>query len=468
LLDEAEQRLFRRISVFVGGCTFEAAEAVADTKHDLGVDIIDGIESLVNKSMIQLGDQLDSEVRVTIMETVREYGLERLTQSGEDAHVRKAHAAYFLVLAEEAAAALEGPDQPIWLERLDRDRDNVRAALEWLRTTRNASWGLRLATALLRYWEVREHFAEGRRWLAAMLALPTASASSPARAKAAFAAAVLAGGQRDYRGQEPFLTESMRIYRELGDRRGAAIVLNAMAVGGKNVGEAARARELFEEALALWVEIDDVPMRARTLSNLATILKETGQVDEALARHEEAQALFQQLGDEVGVAWELRHQGDIARDRHDRARAESLYQQSLSAFQSMGDAWSTGSLLIDLGNLALSVGEVAKGVDYFREAAEAFQHLGGHKRGLARVIEGLAVAASLEGDAGRAIRLAGAAAALRAASGTPLTSTEQRLLTTGLEAANAALSADERSKAWSEGWSMPAERALAHGTGAVS
>lgn len=218
----------------------------------------------------------------------------------------------------------------------------------------------------------------------------------------------------------------------------------------------------------MWVEIDDVPMRARTLSNLATILKETGEIDEALARHEESQALFQQLGDEVGVAWELRHQGDIARDRHDRARAESLYRQSLSAFQSMGDAWSTGSLLIDLGNLALSIGEVARGVDYLREAAEAFQHLGGHKRGLARVLEGLAVAASLEGDAGRAIRLAGAAAALRAASGTALTSTEQRLLTTGLEAANAALSADERSKAWSEGWSMPAERALAYGTGAVS
>jgi len=218
----------------------------------------------------------------------------------------------------------------------------------------------------------------------------------------------------------------------------------------------------------LWVEIDDVPMRARTLSNLATILKETGEIDDALARHEESQALFQQLGDEVGVAWELRHQGDIARDHHDRTRAESLYRQSLSAFQSMGDAWSTGSLLIDLGNLALSVGEVARGVDYFREAAEAFQHLGGHKRGLARVIEGLAVAASLDGDAGRAIRLAGAAAALRAASGTPLTSTEQRLLSTGLEAANAALSSDERSKAWSEGWSMPADRAVAYGTGAVS
>ena len=174
LLGEAEQRLFRRLSVFIGGCTFEAAEAVADTKQDLGVDVIDGIESLVNKSLLQLSEHPDGESRLTMMETVREYALERLVESGEDEAVRKSHAAYFLVLTEEAASALEGADQSVWVERLDRDRDNIRAAIDWLLRSKNAGWGLRLVTAMLRYWELRELFSEGRQRLSAMLALPAA------------------------------------------------------------------------------------------------------------------------------------------------------------------------------------------------------------------------------------------------------------------------------------------------------
>jgi predicted ATPase len=463
LLGEAEQRLFRRLSVFIGGSTFEASEAVADTKQDLGVDIIDGIESLVNKSLLQLSEQPDGEARLMMMETIREYGLERLIESGEDTAVRKAHAAYYLVVAEEAANALAGVDQPIWLDRLDRDRDNVRAALDWLLRTKNADWGLRLASALLRYWELRELFSEGRQRLSALLALPGAAAPSAARAKAVFALGVLAAGQRDYGAQLPLFTESVQIYRELGDRQGTAIVLNAVALLHKDQGDLAEARRLFEESCAVWLELGDSLMRARSLSNLASIVKEQGDFDLALERHAEALVLFRQLDDKAGVAWSLRHQGDIARDRHDAALAESLYLESFAAFNELGDCWSAGSLLVDLGTLALDSGETDAGLDRFRQAAEAFRQLGGHKRGLARVLEGFALAASLEGNAQRAIRLAGAAAALRNAIGTPLTPAEQRQVTSSLERAHAALSPAVRSQAWSEGWTMTMEQAIEYG-----
>lgn len=466
LLGEAEQRLFRRLAVFAGGCTFEAAEAVADTKQDLGVDVIDGIESLVNKSLLQLSEQPDGETRLTMMETVREYALERLVESGEDGAVHKSHAAYFLVLAEEAASALEGADQAIWVDRLDRDRDNVRAALDWLLRSANAAWGLRLATALLRYWELRELFSEGRQRLAALLALPAAAARSAARAKAVFAGAVLAAGQRDYQPRALLLNESMEIYRELGDRQGTAIVLNAAGLFNKEQGAFAEARRLLEESCALWADLGDDLMRARTVSNLASALKEQGEMDLALERYEESLALFRHLGDRAGVAWSLRHQGDIARERHDHEAAESLYLQSLDALRALGDSWSAGSLLTDLGNLALTIGETSKGVDRLRQAVEAFQQFGGHRRGLARVLDGLARAASLHGAARRAIRLAAAAAAQRNLIGTALTPVEQRQVAADLQPAHAILGDAARSEAWVEGWTMTIEQAIEYGMSA--
>ncbi len=463
LLAEPEQRLFRRIAAFVGSGTFEAVEAVADARQDLGIDVIDGIDSLVNKSLLQLIEHPDGDPRLTMLETVREYGRERLAASGEESLVRKAHAAYYLVLEEEAAGAIEGPDQAVWLARLDRDRDDSRAALDWLIASKNADWGLRLATARLRYWELRELFTEGRARLAALLALPGAAGASPARAKALFAAGVLAAGQRDYAAQRPLFEEALRIYRQLGDRRGSAMVANALAIVFKDQGDLAQARRLFEESCDLSLAVADHLIHARTLSNLASVIKEQGDFDAALERHEQSVAVFRQAGDLTGMAWSLRHRAEIARERGDFARAEALYRESFDAFQDLGDAWSAGSLLIDLGNLSLDAGDTSGAVERFREAVGAFQHLGGHRRGLARALEGFALAAAADRNARRAIRLAGAAAALRNAVGTPLTPSEQRWVAAGLEPAYGSVSQAERSAAWIEGWSMPVEQAIADG-----
>jgi tetratricopeptide (TPR) repeat protein len=423
------------------------------------MDVIDGIESLMHKSLVQLNELPEGEPRLTMMETIREFGLERLRDAGEDAAVRKAHAAYHLVLAEEAANAIEGADQPIWLERLDHDRHNIRVALDGLIRAGNADWALRLGAALVRYWELRELFVEGREWLAAILALPGAATRSAARAKAIFAAAVLAAAQRDDDTLRLF-SEALEICRERGDSQGMAAALNGLAVYTKGQGDLDEARRLLEESVGLFSAQSDGLMRARGLSNVASILKEQRDYDAALVRQEESLALFRQLGDQTGVAWSLCHLGDIARDRGDALQAELLYRESLDAFQQHGDPWSAGGLLVDLGMLALGAGDASGATHLFRQAMDACQQLGGQKRGLARALEGFALAAAHTGDAKRAITLAGAAEALRNTIGARLTPLEQRKVTAGLERARAAMTAAERTSVWNEGWSMPVEDAI--------
>src|SRR5580693_37684 len=188
LLTPAEQKLFRRLSVFVGGCTLEAAEAVCNAQEDLGIDVLDGVTSLVDKSLLSQMGPGDAEPRFIMLETIREYGRERLQQSGELESTRRAHAAYCLVLAEEGTADMAAAEREVWLGRCDAEHDNFRAAIEYLVESGNAEWGLRLGSALFGFWEPREHLTEGRRALAALLDIPRANPVSAHRARALYAA----------------------------------------------------------------------------------------------------------------------------------------------------------------------------------------------------------------------------------------------------------------------------------------
>ena len=171
LLNEAEGKLFRRLSVFAGGCTLEAAEAVCNTSRDLGIDLFEGLSSLVDKNLVQRVDRAEAEPRFAMLETIREYALERLTDSGEQAAVRRAHAAYCLVLAEEGNPELSPADRASWLAQCDVEIDNFRSALDWLFQTLDLEWGLRLCVALFRFWDMREHLTEGRARLETVLRL---------------------------------------------------------------------------------------------------------------------------------------------------------------------------------------------------------------------------------------------------------------------------------------------------------
>lgn len=459
LLSPAEQTLFRRLSVFVGGCTLEAAEAVGDTKGDLGLSVLDGMASLVDKSLMQRNEKGEGEPRFVMLNTIREYGLERLAESGEEAPTRRAHAAYGLVLAEEGASERDQSDRTEWLDRLETEHDNLRGALEWLTRSADASWGLRLGAALFRFWETREHHSEGRDRLAKILSLPGAAARTEARARALFAAGVLAGAQGDYASADALTAESLEIARESGDKWGIAVSLNARAVLARDGGDVAASRSLSEESLKLWRELGDNVTVARSLSNLANIV--TVQGDHALARslQEECLAIFRGLKDRTGAAWSLNHQGDAARELGDAAAARSLFEESLAEFRELGDRWGMAASLTDLGNLARDQGDYARSHSLYEESMAIFQELG-HKRGVARLLESFASSAAAQSRPERSLKLAGAAAALRQTLGAPNNAAEQTRLEKGLEPARRALADEASTAAWMEGWAMPVEEAV--------
>jgi predicted ATPase/serine/threonine protein kinase len=457
LLSAAEQKLFRRLSVFVGGCNLEGVEAVCDTKGDLDLDLLDGVSSMQDKSLLQQIEQANGESRFVMLETIREYAVEKLKASLEETSTKRAHAAYCLVLAEEEATEQSGAEGAEWLERFALEHDNFRAALEWLTETGNAEWGLRLGAALFRFWETREYIAEGRDRLGKLLKL--AGPATKARERALFSAGVLAGEQADYAAAEPLFSAALEMARQLGDKRGVAVSLNALAVNARNRGDVAVALSLFEDGLAHWRELEDQKQVARSLSNLANVVKSQGDYARARSLHAECLSIFSGLGDRTGVAWSLNSQGDVARDQGDFADAQTLYEQGLAIFWELRDRWGIAATLNDLGNLAMEQRNSSTARSLFRESLKTFQELE-HKRGIARLLECFARLAAAELEAERSLRLAGAAAALRHNIGGPLTPAEQAKLESMLDPARRALTNTASATAWLEGWATPFEKAV--------
>ena len=456
LLTAPEQKLFRRLSVFVGGCSLEGAEAACDTRGDLGLDLLDGIASMVDKSLVQQVDQATGESRFVMLETIREYGLEKLAASGEEALTRRAHAAYCLVLAEEEPTGKSGEE---WLQQFEFEHANFRAALEWLIETGDAQWGLRLGAALFRFWEMREYFAEGRDSLGKLLKLPGAAVPNRARARALFAAGALASGQGDYASADALIGESLEIARQSGDKQGAAVFLNALAIIALDRGDVSVARSLFEESLILWRELDDQKSVARSLSNLANIVKLQGDNGGAGFLYAEALSIFRRIGDWTGVAWSVNYQGDVARDQGDSAAARTLYEQSLAIFRELDNRWGIAGTLADLGSLASEEANYPTANSMYRESMKLFQELG-HQRGIARLLECFACSAAAQRESERSLRLAGAAAALRKNIGAPLTPADGVKLEASLHSARQALTNTIGDAAWSGGRDTPVEKAI--------
>jgi predicted ATPase len=458
LLNPAEQKLFQRLSVFVGGCTLEGVEAVCDTKGDLGLDLLDGMTSMVDKSLMQQIEPAQGEARFAMLQTIREYALEKLEASGEKPLTKRAHAAYCLVLAEEASnqGVAEGSE---WQERFTIEHDNFRAALEWLTETRSMEWGLRLGAALFRFWETAEYLTEGRDRLGKLLKVAGPAARTKSGTRVYHAAGVLAAAQGDYVAADPLFRESLDIARQLGDQQSVAVSLNALAVITRERGDAAAARSLFEESLEQWRQLGDRQAEARSLSNLASVVKLQGHYTQALCMFADCLSIFQGLGDRTGVAWTINYQGDVARDQGDSAAARALYEQGLAIFRELGDRWGTAGTLADLGSLAREEKNYSAANSLYRESIKLFQELE-HKRGIARLLECFACLAAAQLEAERSLRLAGAAAALRQNIGVPLKPPEQAKLEASLDVARLALSNTAGTTAWLEGWAMPVEKAV--------
>src|SRR5438445_662084 len=437
--------------------TQENAVAVATICTRL--DVLEGMASLVDKSLVQQIERPGAESRFVLLDTVREYGLERLAASGEEHATKRAHAAYCLVLAEESASQAADPARTEWVSLFEVENDNFRTALEWLTLTGNADWGLRLGAALFQFWDMREHLTAGRDRLGKLLKLEGATARLNTRARVLFAAGVLAGEQGDYAAACALVEESLDIARELNDSRGVGIALNALAVHARDRGDLAASRSLFEESLALWRSLGDAVVVARSLSNLANVVKLQGDYGLARSLYEECLSTFRELGDRTGIAWSLNYEGDVAHEQGDDAGARALYEQSLTVFKELGDKWGIAGCLIDLGNLARDHRDYETSRSQYAKSMKLFQELG-QKRGIARLLDCLACSAALQCKPERALRLAEAAAAMRRILGAPLPLNEQARSEKTLELARESLSPTVSAAAWMDGWTTPPDKAV--------
>jgi tetratricopeptide (TPR) repeat protein len=436
----------------------EAAEAVCNAQEDLGIDVLDGVTSLVDKSLLNQMGPGDAEPRFIMLETIREYGRERLDQSGEMESTRRAHSAYCLVMAEEGTADMAAAEREAWLGRCDVEHDNLRAAIEYLVESGNADWGLRLGSALFGFWEPREHLTEGRRALEALLDIPGANPVSAYRARALYAAGVLADAQLDFESGTERMNLCLEIQLQLGDKEGIATVESALAVGWNKAGQYDRARSHIERALALWKELGSGRF-VLGLSNLANIAKKQGDYVVARTAYEATLEAFRSARDFRGMAVALTGLGDVAAAQGDLTEARRLYEESLKEFQQIGDLWGVAGVLRDLGDLACRGHNHIQATALYQDALAVFYKLG-HRRGMAVVLEHLAVCACYGNRPGSALKLAGAAALMRENLGISLSPAEQEELDQAISRAREKLPEAEQTKAWAEGRVMTADQVL--------
>jgi predicted ATPase/serine/threonine protein kinase len=460
LLDPEQQKLFRRMSVFVGGATHEAIEAVCNAKEDLDIDLLDAIESLVDNSLVRRTGADLTEPRFVMLETMREYGLGRLAEAGEEAYTRKAHAAYCVVLAEEAEPALMGgAGIQEWFQRIDAEIGNIRAALDWLSTAGEAEWGLRLATALSPYWVDRCLSAEVYERFQKLLALPGAGPRTGLRAKGLGEAGV--GAQFTGRNSDRarYFEESLEILGELGDPVGSLRALTHQGVMDQGIGEYGTARAKFERAVEIARTLDDPAGLAGALSNLADVVQIQGEYELARLLHLETSRLFEQVGDRTGVAWSWSHQADLARTQGDAEHARALYQQALARFRALESQPGIASCLHDLANMAAEAGDYPAAHRLYGESLQLYWDLG-HQADLPRLLESFAASTAASGDAERALVLAGGAAALRKKLSRPLRSAAKTRLESILDEARKHLTSSDAAADWMRGWTMEPEEAV--------
>ena len=353
LLSEPERKLFGRLSVFAGGFTLEAVEAVGPGDGIEESEVLELFLMLVDKSLVVAEPDGEDSFRYGMLEPVRQYAREKLEVSSQAEQTLQRHAEYFLAFAEKAEPELNGPDQAAWLERLEREHDNLRAARRWLHESGQKEAGLRLAGALLRLWSTHGHLEEGQRWFEEALAIGDDSPSL-ARAKALNGAGGLAWQRGDLQRARAYLEQSLAVSQQLGDKPGMARALTNLANGISALGDHARAKELLERCLALDRELDDKRGIAYSLGGLGDIAFLQGEFAQAGEYYQQSLELHRKLGDKRSVALTLHNLGAVARGRGELQKAEAFYEQSLAVTREVDDRWLTVILLLGIGCLLAS------------------------------------------------------------------------------------------------------------------
>ena len=378
LLSEAECVLFRRLSVFVGGWTLEAGEAVCAGEGVEASDVVDLLSRLIDKSLVIVEDQ-GGRARYRFLETIRQYAREKLIKAGEAEQFQASHLEYFMNLAEEVEPYLTSAKQGEWLERLWAEYDNLRAALEWSRVdAKNGERMLRLSAALFEFWENRAYLSEGRGWLTEALARTDAVMVTPAHAKALYGAAYLARSQGDVDLARALHEQSVKLWRALGPagKHGLAHALVAQGWVERDQGNPALARSLTEGAAALFRELGDEWGLASSLIQLGMALRDQEDFDTARAMMEESEAIMRALGDEAGVANALHSAGLVAYRRGDYDAANLLFEDTLKIRQKLGGKEGIAYTTIDLGLIASNQGNYVRAKSFFDQSLPLFREQG--------------------------------------------------------------------------------------------
>jgi predicted ATPase/class 3 adenylate cyclase len=498
LLNAQEQRLFRWLSVFVGGCPLQAAEAIcAETGSGM-----DDIASLVDKSLLRSIEQTredSQEPRLLMLEAIREYGQELLISGGEATDAREAHAHYFLRLSEEAVPELDGPLLSSWLDRLEQVHDNLRVALHWFLETGQPVMALRLGSALERLWVVRGYRNEGLTFLERALEGSTAVEPS-VRAKALLVAARLSFMQSDYDRGKTLAQEGLALFRELGDKRGIALALNRLGIAAWRRADFPTARVLMEEDLTLYRELGNPDRIAWALFALGLLNIKQGEYSRASASFEESLALFRRLDNKRGIAASLTQMAaTLFVSQGDQTMIYPLLAQGLSLDREVGDKEGMAVSSLLLGSVALKRGDVAtarirveEGLLLYREMGyregitEAHSLLGkvetargdltfartlyeesltmarelGHKELIAIGLEGLSCVMAAQGEPAQAARLWGTAESLREALGAPLPPVERTDYDLAVTAVRNQLGEGVFISTWQEGRLLTVDQAL--------
>ena len=469
LLGEAERALFARLGVFAGGWNLAAAEAVcADVRNAeeearnalaaADFSLLGGLGALVEQSLVRAETVADGEARYAMLETIREYAAERLAVSGEAPTIRARHAAHYLALAEEAEARLFGPNQAIWLARLEAEQDNLRTALAWMLETGAAEAGLRLAGALWPFWRTRGSLAEGQRWLEEAL-VRDADAPDDARAKALHAVGAITRERGDLARAAAWQAEALALGRRLGDARQIAMAL--MGQGGVALvrGEYATAEGHYREALAVARQAGRDWEAAGALHNLALTLRYRGAIAEAAARGEEGVALWRALGDRQAVGRGLLTLGEIAYKRGDLETARAHYEEALTALWELREQSGVTMALTYLALVARDRGEHKRAAARCREALPHAM-ASGHPAHVAECLEVAASIAQRLGQPAAAARLLGAASACSGGQARP-NADDPAAFDRELAAMRAALGDEAFAAAWTAGWNLSPEQAFA-------
>jgi len=514
LLSAQQQRLFRRLAVFAGGFALEGATAVcADIEGALGEEpeiagsdpfsLLDRITELIDRSLILQAQGDDPEPRFTMLQTIQEFGREQLAGCGEMHAAQRAHSAYVVGLAEQSERELTGANQIAWLDRLENEHDNIRAALAWAIGQGDARLAQRIAAPLWRFWSNRGHLAEGRQWFDQALALDGDEAR-PERAYALHGAGQMAEMLGDYEQASSLYREGMAAARAIGDRDLVARLFGAMANVAHDRGNYDESIQFHEEARTLYAETGNRRGLAISLHNLGNVRYNRGDLDGADSMYAQSLALMRELGDERNIGYNLGSLGTVALAKGDYERARQLQEESLRVMERIDDEISVAATLINLGNIHQELGDYAEAVRVTESALAVLDQLGAKRNAaiarynlghIARIqgdsiaatahlaesliafwefrdvsssaecIEALGGEAIALGDPRRAARLLAAAAALRRSVGSVSEPSEEGQRERDLAAVRAALDATAFASAWDEGVDAPIETIIAEALG---